>query len=575
MSFRAIALSLGLVLTATQAEAAYRARLLVPAGPFHGVHGLAFGPDGDLYAGDIMGSTVHLIDVATGKRRVAVGAPLGMADDVGFAPAGTPFAGTMVWTAVAVGKLYAQAPGGKPRVIAENLPSVNTVGFAPDGRLFVTQTGPANQTLWQVDLSGQTPPKKLWDQTGGLNGFVIAPDGFLYGPQADLGRVIKLDLNTMAVSVIAEGFQWPTAVEMDSKGLLYVGDFDAGTVTQLNKDTGEKVLIATIEPGIDNLAMGPAGTPWADKIYASSITRNGIFEIDPVSKAMRPVVAGQRAEGHLTVPGGVAMSSDGKTIYVADMFALRAVDAQSGQVRTLIPAGRASPYPSNVNITRMGERDVMVITSWFSGNVILADSTSRDATEIHSGFAMPTAAVMRADGTIVVAESGAKRLTVLGPNGSRATLDGVFEQPMGIAQDVDGKLYVSDAATGRLVEVDLTASTWRNIGVGLKRPEGVAMLPDGRVAVVDSGDGQVWAFDPTQTNTDAQKAAEIVSRLSVGLIPPAPMPETWVFNGIAAAPDGTVYLPSDIQAALYVLHPSGGPASFREALRGLTSWMFR
>jgi DNA-binding beta-propeller fold protein YncE len=251
------------------------------------------------------------------------------------------------------------------------------------------------------------------------------------------------------------------------------------------------------------------------------------------------------------------------------------VNAESGEVRTLIPAGRDSPYPSNVSVTRMGERDVMVVTSWFSGNAIVADASDRHATQIYSGLAMPTAAVMRADGRVVVAESGAKRLTILGADGYRATIDGVFERPVGLAQGADGKLYVSDAATGRLVEMDLTAGTYRNIGVGLKRPEGIAVLPDGRVAVVDSADGQVWAFDPGQTDTDAAKADEIASRLAVGLIPPAPMPETWVFNGIAAATDGTVYLPSDAHAALYVLRPAGGPASFRDALRGLTSWMFR
>ena len=146
------------------------------------MHGLAFGPDGALYAGDIMGSTVHRVDAETGYHRAAVQSPLGLADDVAFAPEGTPYAGTMVWTGVAVGKLYAKAPGGEPRVLADNLPSINTVGFAPDGRLYATQVG-RSKTLWSVDLSSNTPPRKLWDDTGGLNGFVIAPDGYLYGPR--------------------------------------------------------------------------------------------------------------------------------------------------------------------------------------------------------------------------------------------------------------------------------------------------------------------------------------------------------------------------------------------------------
>jgi sugar lactone lactonase YvrE len=194
----------------------------------------------------------------------------------------------------------------------------------------------------------------------------------------------------------------------------------------------------------------------------------------------------------------------------------------------------------------------------------------------HGGLAMPQSALLRADGALVVAESGARRLTVIATDGARAAVDLAFDTPVGLAQGADGKLYVGDAGAGELVEVNLSAApVRRTVGVNLKHPEGVALLPDGRVAVVDSGDGQVWAFDPAADATDAQKADEIASRLAVGLVPPAPLPKTWVLNGIAAAADGTVYLPSDVQAALYVLRPTGGPASFREALRGLTSGVFR
>ena len=51
---------------------------LVPPAPFHGIHGSSFAADGSLLAGDILGMSVHRVDVVTGKTRIVVGAPEGM-----------------------------------------------------------------------------------------------------------------------------------------------------------------------------------------------------------------------------------------------------------------------------------------------------------------------------------------------------------------------------------------------------------------------------------------------------------------------------------------------------------------
>ena len=184
MNHRRRAGMLALVLCCLSQGAAadrYSGRKLVAPGPFHGVHGLAFGPDGALYAADIFGSSIHRVDAATGKHRAVVGPPLGNADDIAFAPAASAHAGTMVWSGVSVGKLFAKTRRGKPRLIADNLPGINAVGFAADGQLYVTQTGRRNKALWRFDLAGKREPEKLWEG-GGLNGFAISADGYLYAP---------------------------------------------------------------------------------------------------------------------------------------------------------------------------------------------------------------------------------------------------------------------------------------------------------------------------------------------------------------------------------------------------------
>ena len=564
MRFRIlIATIITLGITST-AEAGYKARVLVPAGPFHGVHGLAFGPDGYLYAGDIMGSTVHRVDVATGAHRVAVGAPLGMADDVAFAPAASKFAGTMVWTSVGVGRLYAQSEGGQPRVLADSLPNVNTVGFSPDGKLYVTQTGRGNNALWLFDLAGQAPPKKVWE--GNLNGFVIAANGFLYGSQPDLGAVIRINLDTFETKLIAEGFAWPTAVEMDDQGLLYVLDFNAGTVTQLNKDTSDKNIIATIEPGLDNMAMGPKNFPYANKLYVSSIGKNGIFEIDLNTKALRTVAAGR-----LTAPGGVAVlgTGDATRVFVADMFSLREVNAATGVVKNLINVDGMGIYPSSVHAGKLKGRDILVTAGWFTGRVQIIDPSNGAVVREEKNFSAPHDVVVLTDGSMIVAEAGVKKLTRVLSDGARETFADGFQFPAGLAL-ADDSLYVTDTEAGSVIAIHLTTRERRDVVKGLKQPEGIALLADGRLAVVEVGAKAVRAITIASSKVD-----DIATKFDVGLSVAEPLPKTWIFSGIAEGPDGAVYLPSDTQSALYVLKTSVGPSSFLGALRSLTSGMFR
>lgn len=534
------------VVSAKSAE--YDIRTVVEPGPFHGVHGLAFGPDGALYAGDIMGSTIHRVGIESGEHSPFVNAPFGMADDIGFAPLGTEFEGTLVWTAVALGQLYAQSPGGEPRLIADKMPSINTVGFAPDGRLYVTQTGGRHKTLWQVDLSGNTPLEKVWDNTEGLNGFTIADDGYLYGPQADLGRVIRFDLQSNEIEVVADGFEWPTAVEIDERGRLYVLDFDGGTITRVNKNTGEKTLLAALESGLDNMAIGPPGHVHANKLYISSIGGNGIYEIDTATDNLRTVVA-----GHLTAPGGIVTLGTGldTRIYIADMFSLREVIPADGNVRTVTPVSGSSTYPTTVTKGSYEERDVLVTASWFTGRVQIVDPDNGAVLRNESRFSGPRGIAMLTDGSILVVESTGQKVTRVDTNGERMTIADGFTFPSGLALASDSLAYVSDSTEGKVSTINLKTGDVQVVSDGYGMPEDIAILPNGSLAVVDSITKTVFELDVT-----SGARTPILDNADIGLTVLPPQPESWIFNGIAVGPNGTLYLPSDVRTSLVALEPT-------------------
>ena len=168
------ALSLVCAGTCTGANQPYTVSYLTQPTITHGVHGMKFNAAGDLLVGDVLGFTVWKVDITTGRVVPVVLPPYGCADDLAFAADGT-----MVWTSLLTGHVYGLSPDGRRYVIAEGMPGVNSIGFAADGRLFVTQLV-GNDKLWQLDVQGKQPPKLILDNVGGLNGFRIDGDDILW-----------------------------------------------------------------------------------------------------------------------------------------------------------------------------------------------------------------------------------------------------------------------------------------------------------------------------------------------------------------------------------------------------------
>src|SRR4030095_11945458 len=79
----------------------YDQQFLVAGSWFHGVHGLAFNKDDQLFAGSVVGQTLYRVQVDAGEVDRVIDPPTGMADDIAFAEDGT-----MAWTAFLIGKVY-------------------------------------------------------------------------------------------------------------------------------------------------------------------------------------------------------------------------------------------------------------------------------------------------------------------------------------------------------------------------------------------------------------------------------------------------------------------------------------
>lgn len=524
----------------------YNQQILVPGSWFHGVHGLAFNKDDQLFAGSVLGQTIYRVQVDAGEVDRFIEPPIGMADDIAFAEDGS-----MAWTAFLMGKVYLRR-GNKTIEIANGLSGPNSIAFTKDGRLFVSEVF-LGDALYEIDIKNVDKPdfkpiprnelRRVAEKLGGLNGFEInKDDGFLYGPLWFKGQAVKINLETGAIEVIASGFRTPAAANIDpqSRDDLYVVDTGTGSVWKVSLSSKARRLVATLKPGLDNLAFDSRG-----RLFVTSMTDNGVYLVDKVTGASRTIV-----EGKLAIPTDLAVSSEnGKdTVHVADVFSYRTVDGASGAVSDVLRVhGDTHSYPLGISV---GPRHV-VLSSWFSNTVEKVDRKTGKLVATLSDFAAPVDAVEMADGTLYVAELGSGNLVKVSADGKeRATVIKELRSPIALAKGRDNVLYVTENAAGAVTQIDVGTGARKVVADGLAGPEGIDVGPDGKLYVAEVGQKRVVSIDPA---TGAKTV--IASNLDIGLETYPGGPPALVTTGVAVGTGGAIYVSSDRRNALYKLTP--------------------
>jgi sugar lactone lactonase YvrE len=510
----------------------YEVSRLVPGSAFHGVHGLGIDKAGRMFAGSVAGAALYEVDRDNGTAKIAIPTPEGMADDIAFAPDGT-----MAWTGFLTGDLYARKGDGPIKKLASGLPGINSLAYRKDGRLYAT-TVFLGDTLYEIDVEGVKPPRVIMEKMGGLNGFEFGPDDRLYGPLWFKGQVAKVDVDKAELTVVADGFKTPAAVNFDSKGNLWVVDTALGQLVRVDPKTGAKKMVAQLKPSLDNLAIDDK-----DRIYVSNMADNGIQEVDAETGAAKQVIIGK-----LALPGGIGVVSDGltDTIYVADVFAYRTVDGATGEVSEparMHAAGVTLEYP--MSATAKG--DDVLLSSWFTGTVQVVDRETGTTKEMMHDFKAPHDAIRLADGSVLVSELGSKSLIrASGEHGKeRTVLIGGLEGPVGLVGGPNGDVYVTEAFAGQVSKVKSNGEK-TVVAKDLKMPEGIALTGDGKLIVAEVGAKRIVELDP-QTG----KLTEIAGNLPIGLVgAPGGLP-TNIPTGVGVGASGTIYFSSDIENAIY------------------------
>ena len=132
------------------------------------------------------------------------------------------------------------------------------------------------------------------------------------------------------------------------------------------------------------------------------------------------------------------------------------------------------------------------------------DDGDRGAARFHN----PTNVIIAPTGVTYVTDFDSSRIRAIGVDGKTSTVyqADTFRRPFGLALAPGGKLYVEtddndlgehSLETGTLWLVDPIARTAEVIARDLGRPRGLAVLPDGRIAMADHMHHVISIFDPT------------------------------------------------------------------------------
>ena len=498
--------------------------------PYLGVHGLGIDPRGRLLAGSVVGQSLSLVDRESGAVRPFVGPPAGMADDVAFGPDGE-----VAWTAYLVGELRIRNAAGEIRTVASGLPGLNSLAYTEDGRLFATQVF-MGDALYEIDRSGEQPPRKIIEGMGGLNGFEFGPDGHLYGPLWFKGEVVRVNVESGEMETVADGFRIPAAVNFDGQGRLYVVDSATGELLRLQPGTAEKVRVARLKPSLDNLAIDKQ----AGLLYVSNMADNSIQEVDLADGRVRDLV-----RTRLAAPSGLAMVGD--QLHIADTFAYRVMDTGSGDIREV---GRMWASHLEYPLNAWADEHVVVLTSWATGTVQVFDRASGEMTHGFHDFQAPHDAVQLADGSLLVAElATGSLLRVSGEQGEqREAVVVALAGPAGMAFNGDRSSLFVTTAGGSVWAVNPADWSKRRVRDGLAMPEGISVSAAGKLLVMEVGKQRLLEIDPVDGATRT-----LAEDLPVGLPALEGLPPTGVFNDVVEAANGDLFFTADRDAGLYRL----------------------
>ena len=235
----------------------------------------------------------------------------------------------------------------------------------------------------------------------------------------------------------------------------------------VERQSGRVVQTVTQPSAFLGLAASPDGR-W---VYASGGNADVIYRYqwvaDSLARADSLVLAARTGRWGTRYPAGIALSPDGRVLYVAENLgdALAAVDLVTGRVRARYPTPR---YPNGVAVTPDGD----VFVSAWTGNVVTEFRPTpqglRVVGTIPTGRHPSALLLNRAGSRLFVASASTDQVTVIDTRTARvlgslhdappAASEGSTPNALALSRD-ERRLYVAEADNNAVAVFALSSAT--------------------------------------------------------------------------------------------------------------------
>jgi len=480
--------------------------------------------------------------------------------------------------------------------------------FSADGRQSRVVAGGGPEDLLSVQPAVPADQAYFFS----IKGLATGPEGDLYIIEQE--RIRRLSPSGW-VTTLAGGsglgyvdgpgaeakFHWLEAIAVDDAGNVYVIDrvfvLSEGTFTTIRKvDTsgvvstlyrGEPPFSGGILAGPTGLALTPDG-----EILISNTGRNQILRL--TAEGSLEAVAGSGEDGYvdgprgaaaLSLPGSIAVRPDGSLV-VADQAEslLRVIASEGGGFDsagiTLANPGpvlpkegaratlfaRDLPFRPGVMALDASNRVVVADEGFGAVRRISPDGTvttiagangtgSRDGPGDVAQFKWPRGMAAHPDGALYVADYGNERIRKVSPDGSVTTVDlpagFQVQRPQAVAFDGEGNLLIAESFPGRLYRVSADGEVSTLIE-GLQFIHAMTVGDDGDIYLTARRYGRAVILKVTadgRVSTVVQSLGEDYGGLF-----------TLDIEGIAVAPDGTLYVADTRYGRVVEIAPDGAIA---------------
>jgi trimeric autotransporter adhesin len=290
--------------------------------------------------------------------------------------------------------------------------------------------------------------------------------------------------------------------------LFVVGSFTiAQNITTVAGGGGGDGTLATLV-GLNSMAGGLA-TDVSGNLYIADTYNQRIRKIN-ISSGLITTVAGNGRQwggatgdgglatsAHLYNPSGVALDTAGNIYFTdTDLHRIRKVTVSTGIITTVAGNGYSGYNGDGISATsaRIGDPKGIAIDT--NGNIYFTDPTTDRVRKVSSGGIITTIV-----GNGIAGSSG---------DGGLASVAQV-NNPIGIAVDGAGNIYIADETNHKIRKVDATTgniSTIAGTGVGgysgegglassaqLRNPSGVAIDAIGNIYIADVNNQRIRKID--------------------------------------------------------------------------------